>query len=85
MTYLKYIEQVPLIRDVDSCTTAGDLDYPGTAFEVNTPDFEEILHVVVDAKGEQQVLIFPRDRPLRMPLVLLESILARAKEVVRAK
>jgi len=82
MGYLEFIEQVPLIREVDSCTTTGDVDYPGTALEVRLPSGDEILHVVVDGSGERQVLLLVHDGPLRVPLELLEQILARAKEVV---
>jgi hypothetical protein len=83
MTYLEFIEQAPLVRDVASCTTTGDLDYPGTAFEVRVPDGDEVLHVVVDGTGEQQVLFLGHEQPFRMPLGLLEQLLARAKEVVK--
>lgn len=83
MKYLEFIEQAPLVRNVDSCTTSGDVDYPGTAFEVRVPDGEEILHVVVDSTGEQQVVLLGHEQSLRMPLELLERILARAKEVVK--
>lgn len=84
MKYLEFIEQVPLVRNVDSCTTTGDVDYPGTAFEVRVPDGDEIMHVVVDGAGEQQFL-FLGQQPFRIPLELLEQILARAKEVVKPR
>jgi hypothetical protein len=81
MGYLDFIEQAPLIREVDSCTTTGDLDYPGTALEIRVPNGDEILHVVVDGSGEKQVL-FVLNGPLRVPLELLEQILETAKNVV---
>lgn len=83
MKYIDLIENTPLVRQVDSCTTAGHLDYSGTTFEVSEPDGEEIFHVVVDLAGEQQVLFFERKGRVRMPLVLLEQIIAKAKDVVK--
>lgn len=84
MGYLELIEQTRIIRDVDSCTTTGDPEYPGTALEVYTTDGEEILHVVVDSTGERQVRFLARDHPLRIPLELLEQIIAKAKDVVNS-
>lgn len=83
MTYLDFIEQAPLVHDVESCTTTGDIEYPGTAFEVRLPTGEEVLHVVVDGTGEQQVLLLNHEHPFRMPLELLERLLAKARKVVR--
>lgn len=83
MKYLEFIEQAPLLRQVDSCVTTGDLDYPGTAVEIRVPDGDDILHVIVDSSGEQQVLFIGLESPVRVPLKLLEEILGRAKEVVR--
>jgi hypothetical protein len=83
MKYIEFIEGARLIRDVESCATTGDLDYPGTALEVREPGGKEVLHVVVDASGEQQVLFMSSPQAFRIPLSLLEEILSRAKEVVR--
>jgi len=84
MTYLEWIEQTTLVREVDTCVTSGDLDYPGIAFEVCSKAGDQILHVVVDSAGEQQVLLLTDPNPLRVPLSLLQKILERAKDVVMA-
>jgi hypothetical protein len=84
MKYLDFIEQAPLIRDIESTTTTGDLDYPGTALEISERGGNEIFHVVVDAYGEQQVLFLPSAEAFRIPLKLIEDIVSKAKEVVKS-
>ncbi len=83
MKYLEFIEQARLIREIATCTTTGDLDYPGTALEVSEPGGDEILHVVVDASGERQILFLASAQAFRIPLSLFEEILSKAKELVK--
>jgi len=81
--YIKIIEEARLIKDVSTCTTTGDVEYPGTALEVSDENERELFHVVVDKSGERQVLIFSADEDYRLSLELLEKIIAKAKEEVR--
>ena len=82
-SYLESIEQTRLITNLQSCTTTGDVDYPGTALEITDQDGNDLFHVVVDGKGERQVMFFAARDDYRLPLETLERIIARAKEVVQ--
>ena len=82
-SYLESIEQTRLVANLQSCTTTGDVDYPGTALEITDQDGNDLFHVVVDGKGEQQVMFFATKDNYRLPLEILERIIARAKEVVQ--
>jgi hypothetical protein len=73
-----------LVRAVQSRTTTGDLEYPGTALEIADEAGKELFHVVVDSQGERQVLFFPRDQGYRISVEVMERILARANEVVNS-
>jgi hypothetical protein len=46
--YTRFIEAAPLISQIESTTSSGDLNYQGTAMEVSTTDGDELFHVVVD-------------------------------------
>ncbi len=81
--YLGFIEQAHLVRDVSSTVTTGDLEYPGTALEIEDSEDGELFHVVVDSKGEQQVLFFSHDANYRIPVRLLERILLMARDTVQ--
>jgi hypothetical protein len=80
--YLALIEGTRLIDHVASCTTTGDVAYPGTALEIADPDGKGLFHVVVDGSGQRQVLFFAAPENYRMPLELLEQIIAGAKQTV---
>ena len=82
-SYSEIIASARLITDVKTESTSGDLEYSGTALEVGDQDGVELFHVVVDEKGERQLLFFSSERDYRMPLELLERLLSRAKKVVR--
>ena len=82
MKYQEFIERAPLVREVHSCVTTGDPEYPGTALEVSELDGREILYVVVDGSDERQVLFLSAPETFRMPLSLLEEIVSKAKELV---
>ncbi len=82
-TYLEFIEQAQLVGDVTTTLTTGDLEYPGTALEIDGSDGEELFHVVIDSKGEQQLLFFSHGDNYRIPLCLMEQILVAAREKVR--
>ena len=81
-SYLGTIEQTRLIADVQTCTTTGDVEYPGTALEVTDQEGNELFHVVVDGTGERQVMFFAAEDDYRLPLEVLERIIARARDVV---
>ena len=80
--YLDWIESTRLITEVDSCTTSGDVDYPGTALEITDKSNRDIIHVVVDSTGKRQVMILAQADDYRLPLELLEEILNTAKKRV---
>lgn len=80
--YLDLIERARLVESVKSCTTSGDVGYPGTALEIADGDGNDLFHVVVDGGGRRQVLFFAAPETYRMPLELLEQIIARAREAV---
>lgn len=81
-SYLEFIEQTRLVAEVESCTTTGDVEYPGTALEIADQYGKDLFHVVVDSKGQRQVMFFAVKEDYRLPLEVLEKIIARAKEVV---
>ena len=82
-SYTELIESTPIIRHVETTVTTGDLDYNGTALEVEDASGNELFHVVVDEKGEQQFLIYPMQERVRMPLQVLEEVLLFAKKKVQ--
>jgi hypothetical protein len=82
-SYTELIEGTPLIRHVETTVTTGDLDYNGTALEVEDASGNELFHVVVDEKGEQQFLIYPMQERVRIPLHVLEEVLLFAKKTVK--
>ncbi len=83
--YLELIEQARLVGSVESCTTTGDVDYPGTALEIADPNGKDLFHIVVDGRGQRQILFFAAQENYRLPLEILEQIIVRAKELVAAK
>ena len=82
--YSETIEQIRLVREVQSCTTTGDVEYSGTALEIADEEGNELFHVIVDMKGERQILFLPTTQGYRIPLDLMERILTKAKDVVNA-
>lgn len=80
--YLELIEQARLVEEVASSTTTGDVEYPGTSLEIADDGENDLFHIVVDRKGQRQVLYFAICENYRLPLDLLERIIARAKETV---
>lgn len=80
--YSEIIEGTRLVRKVHSSTTTGDLEYSGTALEIADEAGNELFHVVVDAAGERQILFFPSGNGYRIPMDLMERILAKAKDAV---
>ena len=83
--YLELIERARLVDSVESCTTTGDVGYPGTALEITDLDGKDLFHIVVDDRGKRQVLFFAAQENYRMPLEVLEQIIARAREAVAPK
>ena len=81
-TYTEFIDAARLIPNVTSALTTGDAGYPGTALEISDNDGNELFHIVVNSAGELQVLFLAQDAHYRLPLNLLERILAVAKEKV---
>lgn len=81
-SYLDLITQARLIDRVESCTTTGDVEYPGTALEVTDPDGADLFHVIVDQSGQRQVLLFAAKESYRLPLEVVEQMIAKAKETV---
>jgi hypothetical protein len=80
--YLELIERARLVTSPESCTTTGDVEYPGTALEIADQDGNDLFHIVIDSKGRRQVLFFALKENYRLPLDLLEQIIARAKDSV---
>lgn len=80
--YLDFIEETRLISEIESCTTTGDLDYPGTALEIRDKDDNELFHIVTDSTSERQIIFFAQDKNFRIPLNLMEKIIKKAKEIV---
>lgn len=82
-SYAEMIEETPIIRHVETTVSSGDLDYNGTALEVEDASGNELFHVVVDEKGEQQLLVYPVNERFRIPLHVLEEVLLFAKKTVK--
>jgi hypothetical protein len=82
VSYVAFIEKARLIDEVESCTTTGDGDYPGTALEISDRDGRELFHVVLDGRGRRQVLLLASQEHVRIPLDVMEKILASARELV---
>lgn len=80
--YLQFIERARLVDSVESCVTTGDVDYPGTALEIVDRDGRDLFHIVVDGTGRRQVLFFASTESFRLPLEVLERIVAGAGDVV---
>ncbi|MCP4988465.1 MAG: hypothetical protein GY928_21170 [Colwellia sp.] len=80
--YTELIESTKLINNIDLCLTSGDLEYPGTAMEIVEQNGEELFHIILDSKGERQVLFFAQQNDYRISLEKLESIFAAAKNKV---
>ena len=83
-SYLNFIEQTRLVTDIQSCTTTGDVEYPGTALEIADQDGNDLFHIVVDGKGNRQLMFFASKNDYRLPLDILERIISRGKEVVKS-
>ena len=83
-SYLEFIESAKLFERVETTLTGGDVDYNGTALEVNSEKGEELFHVVVDSKGEQQVLIFRGEGNYRIPLKIFNEIIEVSRKKVNA-
>jgi hypothetical protein len=73
-----------LIKDDDIAVTltTGDVDYPGTALEVDA-ESRELFHVVIDQNGEMQALFIAQNKDYRISIKMLERIIESAKEEVR--
>ena len=84
-SYLELIEGSRLIESVETCSTTGDVDYPGTAVEVTDKDGMDLFHIVVDGEGRRQVLFFAVQENYRVPFEALERCLAKARDVVMPK
>lgn len=82
-TYAQRIENTPLVANVETTLTTGDLDYDGTALEVCDELGNELFHIVVDSNGERQFRFFRANGDYRLPLELLEKIVRAAKEKVK--
>jgi hypothetical protein len=82
MNYQAFIQNARLIDDIVSNTTTGDLEYCGTALEIYDKDGKELFHFVLDDKGEPQALFFSSTEHYRIPIALLEKIIATATRVV---
>ena len=81
--YKTLIANTPLVSEVESTTTTGDLNYDGTALEIESVDGDELFHIVVDEKGESQFLFFRSEGNYRIPIELMERIIEGAKQHVR--
>ncbi len=82
MNYESFIQQTKLINEIESASTTGDTDYDGTALEISEKNGEELFHVVVDKKGEMQMLFFATDQSYRIPIELMEKIIYKARQIV---
>ena len=82
-SYSDTIKSIELIESLECTQTGGDMDYDGTALEVESVEGKELFHVVVDEKGVQQVLFWAQSEPYRLNLEELAHLLVRAKEIVR--
>ena len=83
MNYQSFINSAQLISDVESTATTGDVEYPGTALEITDGQGKDLVHFVIDDKGEVHALFFARRENYRIPLDLLEKAIARARDVVK--
>jgi len=83
MGYSEEIKKARLVEDVETTTSTGDMEYEGTALEVYDKQGEELFHIVVDDKGNKQLLFFEIKDRYRISLELMEQILIKAKEVVK--
>jgi len=81
-SYVDTIAQTRIVREIRSCTTTGDLEYSGTALEISDETGQELFHVVVDTNGERQLLFFPSSEGYRIPVEVMERILAKANAAV---
>lgn len=81
-TYLDAIERSHLIRRVETCVTTGDPEYPGLAVEVCDTEGRHLFHVVLDGKGACQILVLATQDDFRLPLDVLQPVLAWARSVV---
>lgn len=81
--YTKMIAAAPLITQIESTTTSGDLDYQGTAIEVSTSDGDELFHVVMDGNGQTQFLFFRSEGNYRLPLEVMQRVIDAARKCVR--
>ena len=81
--YLRFIEAAPLISQIESTTSSGDLNYQGTAMEVSTTDGDELFHVVVDGNGQIQFLFFRSEGNYRLPLDVMQRVIDSARQCVR--
>lgn len=83
MSYGSYIEKAKLVNEIDSISTTGDIEYDGAALEISEKDGDELFHIVVDKKGELQILFFSLDHNYKMPLELMEKIICKARQIVK--
>jgi hypothetical protein len=81
--YTRFIEAAPLISQIESTTSSGDLNYQGTAMEVSTTDGDELFHVVVDGNGQIQFLFFRSEGNYRLPLDVMQRVIDSARQCVR--
>lgn len=81
--YTRFIEAAPLISQIESTTSSGDLNYQGTAMEVSTADGDELFHVVVDGNGQIQFLFFRSEGNYRLPLDVMQRVIDSARQCVR--
>jgi len=83
-SYTEMIAGTHLVRKIELTTTTGDLDYEGTALEIEDEEGNELFHVVVDEKGERQFLLFRSEGNIRIPLSIIEEVVGAAKEKVHS-
>ena len=81
--YTRFIEAAPLISQIESTTSSGDVNYQGTAMEVSTTDGDELFHVVVDGNGQIQFLFFRSEGNYRLPLDVMQRVIDSARQCVR--
>jgi hypothetical protein len=81
-TYSEWIDETRLVARIELTTTTGDASYDGTALEVSDENGSELFQIVVDSQGDRQLLMFGADGNFRLPLPLLEQVLAAAKQHV---
>jgi hypothetical protein len=81
-TCLDAIERARLIERVETCVTTGDPEYPGLAVEICDIEGRELFHIVLDTKGACQIRVLATQDDFRLPLDVLEPLLAWARSVV---